>query len=130
MTDEEEQDAAWVSSALRGSDAAFARLVDRHGAALRNFLRRVCLNTDEADDLAQEAFLAAWTSLRHLDAPERFRPWVMGIAWRKAKTAARTAARRRNREAAETLNLPLGTVKSHIARGRPKLAAILGVDDE
>lgn len=33
-------------------------------------------------------------------------------------------------EAAETLNMPLGTVKSHVTRGRARLLAALGESDE
>ena len=33
-------------------------------------------------------------------------------------------------EAAEALRLPLGTVKSHVARGRARLLQALGVNDD
>lgn len=174
----ERSDADLVRRARKGSDAAFAALVDRHSHGLRVFLARVCANAHDADDAAQEAFLAAWTRLRMLKDPARFRPWLYGIAWRKAKGGARSAARSRQRseawqqdqpgghtpdheaglalrqgltqlndgeqaglalclgaglthvEAAKALEMPLGTLKSHVTRGRARLAAILGVADD
>jgi RNA polymerase sigma factor (sigma-70 family) len=47
----------------------FARLVEAHQQAVRAFLRRLCGDRAEADDLAQEVFIAAWTGL------DSFRPW-------------------------------------------------------
>jgi RNA polymerase sigma factor (sigma-70 family) len=171
-------DAALVAAARSGSDSAFARLVDRHQQAVRGFLRRVCGHEADADDLAQDTFLAAWTALRTLDEPERVRSWLFGIAWRRAKGMARSMSRTRRREtdwqaerpehdqpgtemniamqqalaqlppdqravvalclagdwshadAAAILEMPLGTVKSHVLRGRARLVQILGVRDD
>ncbi|WP_291844683.1 RNA polymerase sigma factor [Maricaulis sp.] len=171
-------DAALVAAARSGQDAAFARIVDRYQAPIRAFLRRLCPWEGDADDMAQEAFLTAWTQLRGLRDPGRLKPWLFAIAWRKAKGQARSMARTRQRdhdwqdmrpeaddpqpdkaialgqalaqlspeqraavslclgegwthaEAAGVLDMPLGTVKSHVLRGRARLADILGVDDE
>jgi RNA polymerase sigma-70 factor (ECF subfamily) len=91
-------DAALVAAARSGSDAAFARIVDRHQGPVRGFLRRICGDASEADDLAQEVFLDAWTKLRLLSDPARLKSWLFGIAWRKAKMRARSMARTRSRE--------------------------------
>ena len=101
-------DARLVSAARAGSDAAFARLVDRHQGGLRGFLRRVA--GAEADDVAQEAFLAAWTGLGSLKDPAGFRPWLYGIAWRKARDRLRGARRGAARDGAwlETADAPAG----------------------
>lgn len=169
-------DAALVRAARDGSQAAFARLVDRHQQALRSFLRRSHGHWVDPDDVAQDAFVAAWTGLGRLRDDEGFRPWLFGIAHRKALSAARSGQRAARRggqwvedrerdgpgglapedrltlekamsvlpddqraavalclgegwshaEAAETLGLPLGTVKSHVTRGRDRLLAELG----
>lgn len=168
-------DSLLVKAAREGSQAAFARLVERQQGPLRGFLRRAH-GWLEADDIAQEAFVTAWSSLNRLRDDHGFRTWLFGIAWRKAQTAARSARRSAVRdhdwslteaqtaadgvgaeerlaleaalaqlspeqraavtlclaegwshgEAAEVLGLPLGTVKSHVTRGRDKLLASLG----
>lgn len=71
--------AAWVDRARGGDREAFARLYRRflplvHGV----LLARVA--PQEADDLAQEVFLAAWKSLDRLREARHFGAWVAGIA--------------------------------------------------
>lgn len=170
-------DGPLVQAARGGSQAAFSRLVQSHQQSLRGFLRRLMLGrTDEADDLAQETFISAWAGLSRLRAAEDFRPWLFGIAYRKAQSARRSRGRQARRdgawlaaetqsaepamdpalrltleqvlselgpeqraavllclaegwthpEAAQALGLPLGTIKSHVARGRARLLAELG----
>jgi RNA polymerase sigma factor (sigma-70 family) len=169
-------DADLVADARGGSSLAFARLVERHQQALRAFLRRTCGDWAQADDLAQETFLAAWSSLHRLREGDSVRAWLCGIAYRKHLSAVRAGVRARRREAdyqveppagpdaadrlalagamaelpddqracvalclaadfshaeaAEALALPLGTVKSHVARGRARLLQILGATDD
>jgi RNA polymerase sigma factor (sigma-70 family) len=172
-------DAELVQRALAGSDAAFSRLVERHQGAVRGFVRRALGGGwAEADDVAQDAFLAAWRNLRSLQDPSGVRPWLCGIAWRKAQDRIRSARRGAVRdstwlELAESpagvseedrlslaqamadlppdvracvalnlgdgwshaeisvaLGLPLGTVKSHVTRGRAKLLNALGGTDD
>lgn len=168
-------DAALVAAARSGSDAAFARIVDRYQSPVRSFLRRICVYESDADDIAQEVFLTAWTRLRLLDDGRKLKSWLFGIAWRQSNMTARSMARRRNRDqawhdvqdqadsadrdmhlamqqaltqlpedqraavalclaggwthadAANVLEMPLGTVKSHVSRGRTRLMEILGV---
>ena len=166
---------ALVQRARDGSDAAFSRLVADHQQAVRAFLRRLAANPADADDLAQEAFVTAWSNLHKLRDDVSFRTFVCGIAYRKAlndrrrfnRSATRdtqwhdltpqeaaTSAEARvgvqaalqtlpidvraavslcvagdysHSEAAEILGLPLGTIKTHIQKGRDKLSSLLGV---
>jgi len=166
----------WVLAAQAGSAEAFALLVRAHQQALRSFLRRLCGNWAEADDLAQEAFIRAFELIGRFDSSRPFRPWLFGIAFRRYREHKRSWARLIQREsryaaeretvlqsdpglgldltaalaglpaeqraalllclgqdfthqeAAQALELPLGTVKSHVARGREKLVAKLDTD--
>jgi RNA polymerase sigma factor (sigma-70 family) len=172
MNDDE---AALVAAIRDGSEHAFNVLIDRHQRAVRAFLCRVLGNATEADDIAQDTFVAAWTQARSFRGETSVRSWLCGIAWRKAKGAQRSWARRRLRdavhyeqmsapestgtpiedrlavrqallalpleqraavtlclvsgcshlEASAIIGVALGTVKSHVSRGRERLRRAL-----
>jgi RNA polymerase sigma-70 factor (ECF subfamily) len=67
-----------------GDDRAFRVLVNRHGALLRRLALNIVRDEQEAEDVAQEAFVCAWKS-RHAWKPEaRFTTWLYRIAVNKA----------------------------------------------
>src|SRR5215469_15325647 len=72
-----------------GSEHAFNILIDRHQQAVRTFLRGLLSNHSDADDIAQETFLAAWTQAQSFRGQGSVRSWLFSIAWRKAKGSQR-----------------------------------------
>lgn len=71
---------------------AFGRLVEEHQPALRRFLFNLTGgDAAMADDLAQEAFIKAYTGLRQFKGVARFRTWLYTIAVREFANAMRAA---------------------------------------
>jgi len=95
-------DASDVAAALRGEDVAFARLYDRHAAIVLAVCRRSTPGSlgdaAEADDALQETFIRAHRQLATLDAPHRFRSWLLGIARHVCSERRRASGRRRRHE--------------------------------
>lgn len=75
-----EDEGAIVSRARAGDREAFGELVDRYQVAVRRVTRAVLHDADEADDAAQDAFLAVLVKLEQYDPRRPFRPWLMRIA--------------------------------------------------
>jgi RNA polymerase sigma-70 factor (ECF subfamily) len=74
--------------------------VQRQFRDLHALARRVTRRSDEADDLVQQAVLAALEAGRaDLSSPET-RRWLAGVIRNRAAFEARTSARRRRRETA------------------------------
>jgi RNA polymerase sigma factor (sigma-70 family) len=71
-----------VALAVTGGRDAFGELVRRHGSAIRGLLRRMGADPVLADDLAQDAFLAAFEQIADFRGEGTFQAWVKRIAAR------------------------------------------------
>ncbi|MDD4080354.1 MAG: RNA polymerase sigma factor [Eubacteriales bacterium] len=83
---------------------AFEQAVSPHTRGLYAFIRH--LNRGECDDIYQEAMLAAWQGFESLQDPDALRPWLYGIARRKAMDAYRRQYRKDAREEGWPAELP------------------------
>lgn len=83
-----------VLQALVGDHAAYGELVARHQGRVRGWLRHLCGDHADADDLAQEAFMRAWTRLGDLKDAARFSSWLMRIAYNEFLQSRRRAQKR------------------------------------
>lgn len=82
-----------VLAAQAGDREAFDGLLASHQNEIRKFLvKRV--SKDQVDDLLQDIWLAAWTSISEFDSRSRFRTWLYGIAINKCKSHYRSQQRR------------------------------------
>jgi RNA polymerase sigma-70 factor (ECF subfamily) len=88
-------DAALVRAAQRGSPAAVEALFDRHWPALHRAAYLVVHDAAAAEDIAQEAFLAAIGALDRFDRRRPLAPWLHRIAVNRAIDHARARALRR-----------------------------------
>src|SRR5215831_19498874 len=89
-----------LSAVRDGSEHAFNTLIDRHQQPVRTFLRGLLANDSDADDVAQETFLAAWTQAKSFRGQGSVRSWLFSIAWRKAKGSQRRWFRSMRRDTA------------------------------
>jgi RNA polymerase sigma-70 factor, ECF subfamily len=75
-----DSDAADASSAKEGDLSAFERIVRRWQGPLLTLAWRYCRNRDQAEDMAQEAFLKVYRALSLWRGNSRFSTWLFAIA--------------------------------------------------
>lgn len=68
---------------------AFGHLVEHYQPSLRRFLLNLTGNDDLADDLAQDAFIKAYLSIRSFRGVASFRTWLWRIAYNEFLTFIR-----------------------------------------
>jgi RNA polymerase sigma-70 factor (ECF subfamily) len=82
-------DAALVRRSLSGDQEAFGVLVSRHARSILSVTSRMVGPTADAEDIAQETFVAAFKSLASFQFDAKFSTWLYRIAINKCTDALR-----------------------------------------
>ena len=82
-------------AAQSGDRRAFEALVRREKAGLYAFVRRYVGDADDAYDVVQESFVAAWRALGRFDPARPFPVWLRTIALNKCRDHGRRGKVRR-----------------------------------
>ncbi len=95
------EEAAAIGRVLEGDSAAFEPLVRRYLRPAFTIAHRLLGHREDAEDVVQEAFLAALSNLDSFDRSRRFGPWFYRIVWTRGLNLQKSRSRRR----AESLEL-------------------------
>lgn len=91
----EQADAELVEAVQAGSPDAFTQLYRRHHSSVCRTALNLLRNPDEAEEVAQAAFVRAFERIGQCDGDRRFGPWVNVIARRLCLDLLRARARQR-----------------------------------
>jgi RNA polymerase sigma-70 factor (ECF subfamily) len=105
---------AWIRGAQKGSTSAMEALFRHHWPRAYRAAYLVVHDSAAAEDIAQEAFLAAVRNLDRFDRRRPFGPWLHRIVVNRAIDWARSRALRR-----ETGAAPLESLEAPGARSNP-----------
>ena len=83
-----------VDQVRAGSERAFEALFDRHHRPVLAFCRHMLGSMDEAEDVVQLTFLAAYRDLGRSEPPVALRPWLYGIARHRCLSVLRARRER------------------------------------
>ena len=110
------QDLRLIERVATGDQEAFTALFDRHGALVLGVLMRYVGRREQAEELLQEVFLAAWDQAsRYQSSRGSVRTWLVLLARSRAIDTLRSSASRNAREerwvreTAEVIEEPVGT---------------------
>lgn len=109
-----------ITAVLKGNPRDFSRLVAEFGLPVRSFIHARVQNAADAEDLAQETFIAAFRGLDRFDPGLSFEAWIIGIARHRVLGHFRSTDRRHRanqkfrEECLATLEFELAGIQSEI----------------
>ena len=90
------EEQTWIDAAREGDQEAFSRLVRLYEKRIFALTRRMCRNPSDAEEAAQETFLAAWQGLRFFRGDASFSTWLYRLASNACVDLLRREGRHRN----------------------------------
>lgn len=91
----DDPDAALICGARAGDSRAQRALVERYRRTVYRLARSATGDSEEAFDIAQETFVAAFSALNRYDPERPFKTWISAITLNKCRDWARRRAVRR-----------------------------------
>lgn len=106
IDDNTERDADLAIKARNGDKRSFTLLMQHTKQPLYRFVRRYTANDDDAYDIVQESYIAAWSALNRYDERRPFAGWLRAIALNKCRDFGRRNAVRARLRALISFLLP------------------------
>ena len=78
------QDKYYIKRVLRGEINAFSYLVDKHKGMVYTIALRMLKNPEDAEELAQDTFVKAYSSLKEFKFESKFSTWLYRITYNGA----------------------------------------------
>jgi len=108
-------DQTLVNQALAGRGEAFGTLVERYDRAVYHLAYRTLRDSEEARDVAQEAFFKAFRSLRTFRPGAKFSTWIFSITYHACCDRLTRRKRYSNEELPERADSGAGPEQQAIA---------------
>ncbi|MBV9866817.1 MAG: sigma-70 family RNA polymerase sigma factor [Abitibacteriaceae bacterium] len=112
-----DSDSYLVERALDNDLAAFEKLVSRYQSKIVSYATRMLSDADEAEDVAQEAFVKAYRSLESFRGASSFSTWLYRIATNLC--IDRVRKRKRSPQQAYSLDEPMDKEEERGGRDVP-----------
>jgi RNA polymerase sigma-70 factor (ECF subfamily) len=116
MTDDEDVKAVLLCQ--KGDTDAFEVLVERHQKRMLNVAYRMLGDYEEACDVVQDAFLAAYRAIGSFRREARFSTWLYGIVVNHARNRIKQAQGRLRHET-RSIDDPVGLKEGSLQRELP-----------
>jgi len=84
-----QSDAYYIEQVLNGTKNAFAHLVEKHKHMVFTVALRIVRNREDAEEIAQDAFIKAFQSLETFKQESKFSTWLYKIAYNAAISKTR-----------------------------------------
>lgn len=89
----DESDGTYARRVQEGDRKAFRVLIERYEGMVFDLAHQYADGPEDAEDLAQDAFLRAYRRIGDLENPDRFSSWLYGIALNRCRDYAKNVRR-------------------------------------